>query len=161
MSGLWGNLPNVFAAPAASPVVNGSSIAGYRNYDLSGFTPDGSAPLLENVAPLNMAGTGGPGIDPTFMQSLLGYTNNQGVQQQGWGSLALGAAQGLGSAWMGMKQYGLAKDTLKENKRQFNINYEAQRKLTNSQLEDRQRARVAANPGAYQSVGDYMNKNGI
>ncbi|MDH1236544.1 hypothetical protein [Stutzerimonas stutzeri] len=95
------------------------------------------------------------------MQSLLGYTNQNGMQQQGWGSLALGAAQGLGSAYMGMKQFGLAKDSLKENKRQFNINYEAQRKLTNSQLEDRQRARVAANPGAYQSVGDYMNKNGI
>lgn len=96
------------------------------------------------------------------MQSMLGYTNQAtGAQQQGWGGLALGAAQGLGNAWMGMKQYGLAKDALKENKRQFNTNYEAQRKLTNAQLEDRQRARVAANSGAYQSVGDYMNKNGI
>lgn len=114
-------------------------------------------PSIASAAATPVAGV----TDPTFMQSLLGYTNQNGMQQQGWGSLALGAAQGLGNAWMGMKQYGLAKDSLKENKRQFNINYEAQRKLTNSQLEDRQRARVAANPGAYQSVGDYMNKNGI
>lgn len=100
-------------------------------------------------------------MDPTFMQSMLGYTNANGVQQQGWGGLALGAASALGNSWMGMKQYGLAKDAFKESKRQFNINYEAQKKLTNSQLEDRQRARVASNPGAYQSVGDYMNQNRI
>ena len=31
----------------------------------------------------------------------------------------------------------------------------------NTQMEDRQRARVASNPTAYQSVGDYMNKNGL
>lgn len=60
-----------------------------------------------------------------------------------------------------MKQYGLAEDAFKENQRQFNINYAAQKSLTNSQLEDRQRARVASNPTGYQSVGDYMNQNGI
>ena len=62
---------------------------------------------------------------------------------------------------MGMKQYGLAEDALKEQKRQFNINYEAQRKMTNSQLADRQRARVASNPNAYESVADYMKKWGV
>jgi len=95
------------------------------------------------------------------MQSMLGYTNQNGDQQQGWGGLALGAASALGNSWMGMKQYGLAKDALKENKRQYEQNYAAQRTLTNSQLEDRQRARVASNSGAYQSVGDYMNQNRI
>lgn len=110
----------------------------------------------------NPVASGGGGVlGPTFMQSMLGYTNDKGVQQQGWGGLALGAASALGNTWMGMKQYGLAKDALKENKRQYNQNYAAQRTLTNSQLEDRQRARVASNPGAYQSVGDYMKQNGI
>jgi len=164
MAGLWDSftsiLPSMRVATPA-PVVNGGSIAGYRNVDLSGFTPGGSAPLLENVAPLNMAGTTPPGADPTFMQSFLGYTNQNGIQQQGWGGLALGAASALGNSWMGMKQYGLAKDALKENKRQYEQNYAAQRTLTNSQLEDRQRARVASNPGAYQSVGEYMKQNGI
>lgn len=152
-------LPSIRVATPA-PVVNGGSIAGYRNVDLSGFTPGGSAPLLENVAPLNMAGTTAPGADPTFMQSMLGYTKD-GVQQQGWGGLALGAASALGNSWMGMKQYGLAKDAFKESKRQYNQNYAAQRQTINTQLEDRQRARVASNPGAYQSVGEYMDQNRI
>lgn len=81
--------------------------------------------------------------------------------QQGWGGTALGVGQGLFNAWMGLQQYGLAKDQLREGKRQFGLNYDAQVKTTNSALEDRQRARVASNPGAYQSVGDYMTQYGI
>ena len=79
----------------------------------------------------------------------------------GWGGLALGAVGGLASTIMGMKQYGLAKKSLAENKRQFQLNYDAQKQTTNTRLEDRQRARVASNAGAYQSVGDYMGTNGI
>lgn len=79
----------------------------------------------------------------------------------GWGGMALGAAGGLMQGFLGMKQYGLAKKTLEENKRQFQMNYDAQRQSTNTRLEDRQRARVASNSGAYQSVGDYMNANKI
>lgn len=79
----------------------------------------------------------------------------------GWGGLALGAMQGLGSGYLGMKQYGIAKKTLEEGKRQFNMNWDAQKTTTNAALEDRQRARVASNGGAYQSVGDYMNQNGV
>jgi hypothetical protein len=84
-----------------------------------------------------------------------------GMQTQGWGGLALGGAQALGSLYMGMQQYKLAKDTLASNKAQFERNFDAQKTTTNSALEDRQRARVASNPGAYQSVGDYMNQNGV
>ena len=62
---------------------------------------------------------------------------------------------------MGMKQYGLAKQSLAEGKLQFQLNYDAHKTTTNSALEDRQRARVASNAGAYESVGDYMDKNGI
>jgi len=99
--------------------------------------------------------------DPSFMQGLTGYTNTDGTKVNGWGGLALGAGQGLANAWMGMQQYGLAKDTLAENKRQFNANYGAQRDTLNTQMEDRQRARVASNAGAYESVGAYMDKNRI
>lgn len=81
--------------------------------------------------------------------------------QQGWGGLALGGASALMNAFMGMKQYGLAKDQLAEGRRQFDLNYGAQRSTVNSALEDRQRARIASNPGAYQSVGDYMDRYGI
>lgn len=77
------------------------------------------------------------------------------------GKAFLGLVQGIGGAYMGMQQYGLAKKMFAENKRQYEQNYAAQRQMTNAQLEDRQRARIAANPGAYQSVGEYMNQYGI
>ena len=74
------------------------------------------------------------------------------------GATLLSAAQGLGGLFMGMKQYGLAKDALKESKRQFALNYDAQRKLTNSRLLDRQRARVASDPDAHLSEEEYMTQ---
>ena len=60
-----------------------------------------------------------------------------------------------------MKQYNLAKDSLAFQKDSFNRQFDVNKNLTNSRLEDRQRARVASNSGAYQSVGDYMNQNGV
>lgn len=132
-------------------------------------------PILPPVTPAIATPTpmGAPnGAAPAGMwDSFKGWLNNSGmttttdmktgIKTEGWGGMALGAAQGLGNAFMGMQQYNLAKDTFNENKRQFNLNFEAQRKTTNAALEDRQRARVASNSGAYQSVGDYMNKYGV
>lgn len=114
----------------------------------------GYAPVKEmgfNALPSTVAAAKGGGGD--WVSRMIGTPD-----APGWGGLALGAAQGLGNAFMGMKQYGLAKKTLKENKRQFQENFNAQKKTTNASLEDRQRARVAANSGGYESVGDYMNK---
>lgn len=103
-----------------------------------------------NSGATNMSG---PGAKTGFFDGALG--------PNGWGELALNAAGGLASTFLGMKQYGLAKQTLAENKRQFQLNYDAQKRTTNTRLEDRQRARVASNANAYQSVGDYMATNGI
>lgn len=104
---------------------------------------------------------GGQGMDWLSMKGMFGGTMEDGTQANGWAGTTLGAAGGLANAWLGMKQYGLAKEQLAENKRQFQMNYDAQKKTTNTRLRDRQRARVASNPGAYQSVGDYMNQNGV
>ena len=112
--------------------------------------------------PVASGGGAASTFSPTWLQSLTGYTDKStGAKVNGWGGLALSAAQGVGSAYMGSKQLKLAQDTFKENKRQFQLNYDNQKKNINTQLEDRQRARVASNSGAYQSVGDYMNKNGL
>lgn len=143
------------------PQVNYAQPGGYSpaNYTSPYAALDNA---LGNQAAQTAGAAAAAGItDPTFWQSMLGYTNDKGVQQQGWGGLALGAASALGNGWMGMKQYGLAKDAFKESKRQYNQNYAAQRQTLNTQLEDRQRARVASNPGAYQSVGEYMDQNRI
>ncbi len=100
--------------------------------------------------------------DPWSWEGFLGGTNQKtGMSTAGWGGMALGTLQGLTNAYLGMKQYGLAKESLDQSKEQFEQQYDAQRTLTNAQLEDRQRARLAANPGAYQSVGDYMKRNGV
>ena len=122
----------------------------------SGVGSGGSLNLVSNALPGMNATTGLP---PTFMDKMLGYEGANGAVG-GWGGMALGAASGIGQSLMSMKQYGLMEDQLKENKRQFDINYAMQKKSFNNQLEDRQRARVAANAGAYESVSDYMKKYG-
>lgn len=89
----------------------------------------------------------------------LGSTNAQtGMTTPGVLPTAVSSLSGLSDIYFGLKQYGLAKDQFRENRRQFNLNFDAQRNLTNSQLEDRQKARVASNPGRYESVSSYMNK---
>ena len=88
-------------------------------------------------------------------------TVKDGMRTPGALTSGLGAVNGVMSGLMAMKNYGLQKDSLNMQREFANKNYAAQRSTTNSNLRDRQAARVASNPGAYQSVGDYMNKNGI
>lgn len=137
----------------ATPV--GGTASSFGNGALAGNYGD-MAPVFTNVA--SPGGTGNWFRDSGFLSQMDPKT---GVQTQGWGGLALGGAQALGGLYLGMKQYNLAKDTLANNKAQFERNFAAQKATTNASLEDRQRARVASNAGAYQSVGDYMNQNGV
>ena len=114
-------------------------------------------------------GSGGGGVPATMSTGLFGglfdnffdTTDANGIKTQGWGGLAMSGLQGLGNSYMGMKQFGLAEESLEEQKRQFNTNYQAQRQTTNSQMSDRQRARVASNPGGYQSEAEYMKRWGV
>jgi hypothetical protein len=147
----WWNSPALQAMPAQAMGV-----------------PD-AAQLVGTAAPANLPQVNaGPdqglwgGIGDWFNTSgVLGKTLNDGTKVQGWGMPALNLASGLANSFFGYKQYQLAKDTLEQGKNQFNLNFDAQRKTTNAALADRQTARVAANPGAYQSVGDYMKQYGI
>lgn len=128
------------------------------------ITAPASATDLGQI-PINLPGlTPGSvaqGFQPSFMDGMLGYRGADGTQFGGWGGMALGAANGILGAYTGFKNLGLFKDQLAQSKKQFEINFGAQQKLTNSRLEDRQAARVASNPTAYESVGSYMKKNGI
>lgn len=85
----------------------------------------------------------------------------QGIGQQGILAPAISGLTSIANGYLGMKQLGLAQDQFNFQKDAFNKNWEAKKATTNSALEDRQRARVASNSGAYQSVGDYMNQYGI
>ena len=83
-----------------------------------------------------------------FMGGMLGSTAADGTKTAGWGGMALGAVQGLGNMYMGMKQFGLAKKQLQQGKDQFNMNYAAQRTNTNNAINDRNVARTASRQGA-------------
>lgn len=150
------------STPVASAAPSGSNVSGYTNFDLSNFTPGGVAtPIANPTTPAGMVGADNGDFMSNLFGSIFDTTDANGIKTQGWGGLALSGIQGLGNSYMAMKQYGLAENALKEQKRQFNINYEAQRKMINSQLSDRQRARVASNPNAYQSEAEYMKQWGI
>jgi hypothetical protein len=109
------------------------------------------------------AGSGLMGQFNSWLQEsgALGSRLSDGTQMQGWGGLALGGLSSAANLFMGMQQYGLAKQQLAFQKDAFNKNYAAQRTATNSALEDRQRARVASNGSAYESVDSYMARNSI
>ena len=72
----------------------------------------------------------------------------------------LGTVDSLTTAWNAHQQSKLARDTLNFNKQSFNTQWNAQRNLTNSQLEDRQQRRAQADP-RNMSVAEYMNKYGV
>lgn len=153
-------LPGGFELPNYTPPVEFGSLSNW------GMPASPLPAALTANAPSAAAAT----ADPSMWQNMqnwmktsgfLGSKDANGIETQGWGGLALGGLQGVANLWMGMQQYNLAKETLAQNKEQFNRNYEAQRTTTNTALEDRQRARVASNPGAYQSVSSYMDQNRV
>ncbi|WP_126527061.1 hypothetical protein [Stutzerimonas stutzeri] len=114
-----GASPNYSQVGGFSPAIEPGPLAEF-NFKL-GVTP--AAAPVDAATPLQ----------PTFMQSFLGYTDpSKGINQQGWGGMAISGLSALSNAYMGMKQYGLAKEQFAESKRQYNQNYAAQRKLTNS-----------------------------
>lgn len=146
-------IPSWMPAPAAPvqrtfPMASAMALPSYDgsgNGAWLGATED-LAPALTNVTTPG-GGSGWNWLNTRDQQGVLGP--------------ALAGAQSLASLFMGMKQYGLAKDQLAFQKDSFNKQYDTNRTLTNSRLEDRQKARVASNASAYQSVGDYMNQNGV
>lgn len=72
-----------------------------------------------------------------------------------------GAIKGIYGIYNGHQQIKNAKDTLNFNKQAWQKNYDAQAKMTNSQLADRQARRYYEDSKNTQSVGDYMNKYGV
>lgn len=78
-----------------------------------------------------------------------------------YGQAGLGALQGLASLYLGFQNTGLAKQQAAQAQQNWDKQWNANVKSTNTSLADRQRARVASNPNAYESVDSYMKKYGI
>jgi len=92
--------------------------------------------------------------------SALGGKNDDGSTTNGFLMPGLQAVGGLANAWLGFQQQSLAKKQFAFQKSAFTQQYNQQAQSMNTQLADRQAARVDAG-GNYQSVGDYMNDNKI
>lgn len=149
-----------------------SQFGGFQQPLLAGNIPIGGA---AGAALQPVAGAGVPTAGPGNMFSSLfgdggifsrnnmfgGTDKGTGISSVGWAPTALGVGQAIFGGIQGQKALGMAEDQLKEGKRQFNMNYGAQRQSMNTELEDRQRARVASSPTAYQGVNEYMSKNQV
>lgn len=122
----------------------------------TGYTSPTLSPNMQNM--MGIESMGGPMTSAQSGSIWDTFLSNR--NSQGWGGLALGATSGLVNSFLGWQQLRQAKDALATSKDQFERNYAANRQLTNSRLEDRQRARVASNPG-YESVGSYMDRNRV
>ena len=92
---------------------------------------------------------------PGYADKLRDFNSQYGSTITG----GLQAAAGLWGAYNGMQQTKLAKQQMANSLNQWNKSYVNQVASYNTRLEDRQRARVAANPDAYESVDSYMAKN--
>lgn len=111
--------------------------------DFSIFSPSTWNPALRSSGALSS-------IDPTT-----------GQKMDGWGGLALGTGQALLSAYMGMKTYGMEKDKFNFQKNAWNKEFEVNKNLTNSRLEDRQNRRFAESGGKAPDAASYMAKYGV
>ena len=106
---------------------------------------------------------GGAATSPGFtgMQKVFGGTNAAGESTMGWGTAGLKVGQTLLNGYLGLQSLGVAKDQLDFQKKAFNMNYQNQKQATNRQLRDRQMRRQHERPDYYQSVGEYMQQNGV
>lgn len=83
-------------------------------------------------------------------------SNNSDLLKSGIGLIT----GGIG-AWQGFQQNKLVRENMNQQANQFREQMNLSKQNINRNLEDRQRARVASNPVAYESVSDYMKKYGV
>lgn len=156
-AGNYGNFSNYGQTSLTSNTLGGPNVlGGGADFDaaVNGlFTGVGSTGNLANSNGMQIGGG-----DGNIMGNFLSRTDADGNKIQGWGGMALGAAQGIGNLWMGKQQFDLAKDQLKNNKRQFALNFGASANTTNANMFNKQQSMKMANPSLYGSTADHMNK---
>ena len=115
----------------------------------------------------NNTGLGGINIpspmawkDMNWSQRLFGFKGKDDYEFGGAAMPALQLAQTGLNAYTGMKQLGIAEDSLAFQKDAFSKQFENQRKLTNSSLEWRQNQRNAYGSSAM-PTDEYMKKYGV
>lgn len=106
-------------------------------------------------------GLGGNGYQPAGNTGWMANTNNWLSNNS---DLLKAGAQvitgGIG-AWQGYNQNKLVRQNMEQQASQFREQMNISKTNLNRNIEDRQRARVASNPTAYESVDSYMKKYGV
>lgn len=137
---------------------------------------------MQTTQPMNIEGNFAPnmqsmGSNPSFTSvgESMGFEMPTYAQGNSWaGNLGNWASQnsdllkagaglitgGLG-AWNGMNQNKLMRQNMDQQAGQFREQMDLSKQNLNRNIEDRQRARVASNPQAYESVDSYMKKYGV
>lgn len=123
-----------------------------------GGTQAETVPITPNMAGASISSDAPPNAfnTPTVTGAL--GTGMSGLQL---GQLGLGAANGLLNGYLGFQNLSLAKKQAAQAQQNWDKQWSANVKNTNAALSDRQAARVASNPNAYESVDSYMKKYGI
>ena len=100
---------------------------------------------------------------PSYTQGGTTFSNlgNWAAQNSDLLKTGVGLFTGGIGAWQGYNQNKLLKQNLNQQESQFREQLNLTKQNYNSQIEDRQRARVASNPIAYESVESYKKKYGV
>ena len=160
-------LPSL-GSSVSSPPIGGPSFSDQFSFG-GGNTPQGSGAWSptgggfgdtpQGSFSANLGNEQGGGAWDSFSNWLTG-----GVDSKTGEKTASGAGQiaGLGigalNAWSGFQNLKLGREQLEQTRQSSDRNFANQVSTTNRQLEDRQRSRVAQNPGSALSVADYMSK---
>lgn len=143
---------NSMAGYGASPMLSGE-------VDPMAAMTDAGGPSFEiNPTMWDKIKQGGSDLAGSFMPKINPETGK--METMGWGMPVLQGLSSLGNLYLGMKNYGLAKDQLRTQKDQFNRNYENQKQLLNTRMEDIQRTEAGGSSKA-ESVESYMARNRI
>ena len=112
--------------------------------DTEGFASQmGNGALTYATGATNPASSLGGGLWDSLKSFMSGAVGTK--ETPGWGGLALGTVNSLLGGYLGMQQYGLAKDSFKRSQYEFDKEYKANQDLTNGQLRDQHAARLANN----------------
>lgn len=144
--GLSGNVQSLpYNTGALTPSVD---------FNATGVMPSYQS-LGESIGSIN------PDSLPTPQTGWLGKTNNWMSNNADLMKAGIGAVTGGIGAWQGMQQNKLIQKSMQQQAGQFREQMNLSKQNINRNLEDRQRARVASNPVAYESVDSYMKKYGV
>lgn len=133
--------------------------------DTASSVSNGTSGSSSTAFPSWLSQIAGSGIinDPnnlSWSEALFGGVTTDGQRIQGIGGGLLGLANSGLNAYTNLGQLNLAQDSLDFQKSAWTKNFENATSAYNTELQDRQQARVNRNSNA-QSVSDYMAENGL